>query len=317
MIVITNRNIDLGAKPEKRFGGDFNIKGPNELTICEVTKGTQGWYIDLLDDEIKSEAKEYHNRQASEIVFLRMQKRMAEQNRNCLFYVHGFNNDFKTIIEQGKFIEDNYDIEVVIFSWPSNGGGVKGVLSYKSDKREAQLSVPALDRTFELLNRYLINHKQTACNQNFNLLMHSMGNYLFKNLMKSSAYEGETLLFDNIILASADVNNKNHEHWVDKISFRKRLYITINEDDSALLASRLKFGEKQGPRLGHFTRNLNSEVATYIDFTDVADSSHSYFQDKIKSKEVFEFFNLAFNGHKAEYGVRYDGNSNAFIITDN
>ncbi|VAW83582.1 hypothetical protein MNBD_GAMMA16-2107 [hydrothermal vent metagenome] len=253
---------------------------------------------------------------ASEAIFLTLQKNMRTKKRNCLFFVHGFNNDFKDVLERAHFFEKNYGVEVVVFTWPANGGGIKGVVSYKSDKREAQLSVNALDRTFEKLSQYFIDHRTSACNQSFSLVMHSMGNYLFKNLMKSSVYGGETLLFDNIIMAAADVNNKDHEEWVDRIAFRKRLYIMINEDDSALLTSRLKFGEKQRARLGHYTRNLNSNSAVYIDFTNAkhVKRSHAYFEDAIKNKNVKDVFQKAFNGERAEKGLLYEAEMNAYSV---
>ena len=72
-------------------------------------------------------------------------------------------------------------------------------------------------------------------------------------MLGSSVYLGTRLLFDNVILAAADTNNERHADWVDKIRCRKRVFITINENDGALLASRIKSGPEQLARLGHYT----------------------------------------------------------------
>ena len=106
-----------------------------------------------------------------------------------------------------------------------------------------------------------------------------MGNWLLKNLLKSSVYNGETLLFDNVVLCAADVNNENHERFVDRIQHRRRIYITINENDGPLGWSRRKLGSQQKARLGHYTKNLVSNVAVYFDFTEAKNigDSHSYF----------------------------------------
>lgn len=68
-------------------------------------------------------------------------------------------------------------------------------------------------------------------------------------------------LFDNILLVAADTNNKAHESWVNKIVVQNRVYIVINEDDFALVASRAKLDDKQPARLGHFVQNLIAEQA--------------------------------------------------------
>jgi len=313
MIIVTNRNLQPKKNPKERFGPHFNTKGPQELRLAEASKIRGKWKMNVVEDRIKQGGKGIL---ASEYVFRKLQDRMRRYRRNCLFFVHGFNNDFKDVIERANFLEQKYRLELVVFTWPSNGGGIKGVLSYKSDKREAQLSVNALDRIMERLSEYMLKHRDTACQQSFNLMMHSMGNYLFKNLLKSSVYNGESLLFDNIVMAAADVNNKNHQAWVDKIAFRKRLYITINENDNALFSSRLKFGQKQLARLGHYSLNLCSKHARYIDFSSAAHvgSSHAYFEDALRNRKVFRVFNSALNGKKAEAGLRYNTYSNSFMV---
>jgi len=137
-------------------------------------------------------------------------------------------------------------------------------------------------------------------------MTHSMGGYMFKHLFSSSTFDSkEKVIFDNIILAMTDVNNKDHEKFVDRIRCRNNIYVTINKKDKALRMARWKFGEKQLARLGHWKKNLISKQAIYIDFSNakhVNTESHGYFEDKpiAKNKNIREFFQLAVNGEDVE-----------------
>ncbi|WP_421840628.1 alpha/beta hydrolase [Marinobacter algicola] len=55
------------------------------------------------------------------------------------------------VLDRAERLEQNFGVEVIVFSWPANGGGLHGVLSYKSDKRDALASVGALNRVLEKL----------------------------------------------------------------------------------------------------------------------------------------------------------------------
>ena len=125
-----------------------------------------------------------------------------------------------------------------------------------------------------------------------------MGNYLFKQLLKSSLYSANELLFDNVVLVAADTNNKDHNDWIDTVSFRSRLYVTINEADSALKLSRMKGGDEQLARLGHFPYELNANRAVYANFTGAqhVGDSHAYFEgDPLENEAVRRFFTAALN----------------------
>lgn len=321
IIVVTNRNLNEGSgDPLERFGPDFNDNGNDELRLAIAEHKNRKWQIDILEDKSVVNGVEVN---ASEGAFLQLQERMREKKRNCLFYVHGFNNDFADVMESARDLQETYDVEVIVFTWPANGrdkilGRVGGTVSYKSDKRDATLSVVALDRVFEKLFHYIRLHQDKACDQNMSLMFHSMGNYLFKNMFKSDVYMGETALFDNVILCQADVNNIGHETWVDSIAFRNRLYITINEKDYALAASRIKFGEKQKARLGHYTMNLNSRMARYIDFTGAkgVKKAHAPFHSDVANKnaKVKETFRKIIHGERAEEGLRYNSHSRTYEV---
>lgn len=261
------------------------------------------------------------------------------KGRNLLVYVHGYNNDLDDVVTRAAGFERNFGVEVIAFSWPANGGGLAGVASYLSDKNDAKVSVGALDRTLakvgDMLTRFneawiqsirdeaLRKHPdnperrdamvsrlaEKGCPFKVNLLLHSMGNYIYKHVLLSSASVGTKLTFDNVILAAADTNNRDHADWTDRIRARSRVFVTINEDDGALLASRLKGGEEQLARLGHYPYDLNSTRVAYVDFTRVprVGDAHAYFEGKpLEDPGVRRFFREACNGRRAETPLPFD-----------
>jgi esterase/lipase superfamily enzyme len=345
MFIVTNRGIIEAAEGLQKLDSIPNPKGPNELHLVEAIKDGNGWNINIIRDKLNDEMKKevgitdagtfYGSQYVARKVFDRVQ----EGQRNFLFFVHGFNNNFEAMLDRMAGFAEHYGVEVMGFSWPADGGGAKGVTNYKSDKRDAAASVGAFERCLAKMYAYLndFNQKRIAnivkeaekkhphnaelraelitrmaekgCPFTVNLVLHSMGNYLFKKVLQSSIYRGTQLLFDNVVLAAADTNNKGHAEWVDRIPYRKRIYITINEDDGALMAARMKSGEEQQARLGHYPYNLDSQQAVYVNFTDAphVGKSHAYFEGRpLNNKHVKQFFHQAFNGERAEDNLRFD-----------
>ena len=358
MFIVTNREVNEAKHDVKGAFGEKPMAGANSLRLAEASRQGNKWHIDILPDTLSPELatqvgldpNQAHF--ASAYVARKLLNQCAgygnaRQGKNLLLYVHGFNNDMGDILERAGQLEQNFGVEVLCFSWPANGGGLQGVLSYKSDKRDALVSLGALDRVFEKMadflklfnqqyvaeleakaenkfagnaeawDRYFSKEVNKRCPFTVNLMLHSMGNYLFKHLLGSSTYTANRLLFDNVVLVAADTNNKEHAQWVDKIPFRNRLYITINEKDIALKASRLKMGEQQHARLGHYLRRLDAQNATYVDFTHMAHvgDSHAYFaEDALKNPKVRDFFTKVLNGESGESKAKFDAARNVYRL---
>lgn len=355
MYLVTNRAVDEDESGFSAFGEKLNPKGPHELRFVEVTRSSNKYRVKVLDDELTSQevekfkldpdVKHYRSAQVARSIY----QRVVKSKKNLLLFVHGFNNDVKAVVKRAYKLEELYDVEVLAFTWPADGGGVGGVLSYKSDKKDARASIGALDRVLEKIRANLDDlrnfqiamirkevsseHAENAetrdevfarrvtalCPFKVTLMLHSMGNYLFKQLLKSSLYSAGELLFDNVLLVAADTNNKSHAEWANRIEFRNRLYITINEHDSALKWSRMKGGEEQLARLGHLPYELDSERAVYVNLTDApfVKESHAYFEGTpIRNKIVKNFFDDALNGEVASRGLTYDVSRNYFVPED-
>lgn len=353
MFVVTNRQVfenrsDLGA-----FGPKLNSEGANELRMAEATRVGGKWKIDILPDRVTPAMAEKSGAQAdtfsSQYVIRCLMARVNPKlmgrrgrGRNLLLFVHGFNNNVQDALDRAAAFQRNYGVEVLLFSWPANGGGARGVVSYRSDKSDARASVGALDRVLAKLNdavhaihteheirvtqianqrfgddavawdQFYTTEAEKWCPFTVNLVLHSMGNYLFKCLVQPSVYHGQEVIFDNVVMVAADTNAEDHAVWVEKITARKRIFITINEDDFALRASCLKMGEHQKARLGHHLFGLNASNAVYVNFTNAKQvgRSHGYFEGvPLKNPTVKAFFKAALNGAEAETTLRLPYNS--------
>jgi esterase/lipase superfamily enzyme len=257
----------------------------------------------------------------------------------------------RDVLNTAEALEATYNVIVVPFSWPANGGGVvSGTTAYLDDKRDARVSMDALNRFIYLVRSYYetltdANNRALwqqavaqddergnwvatqarytrllagACEITVNLLCHSMANYLLKYALKPGDSDAAKLTFDNVALVAADANNAGHEAWVGRIQVRNRLCIVINEDDFALEWSRRKPGDEQLARLGQYLRNLTAANAYYVDVTEApgVGNAHGYFlgEPVERNANLKALFTAAFEGGKPEEGLRYAAGLNAYQL---
>ena len=358
MFIITNRVVNENKTDLDAFGKEPNPAGPNELRMVEVT-GTTKFKVNVLSDQLtKAEVKTLVNKYhltidvtkpwyASLRVACEVFSQAINDKKQLLLFVHGYNNDIKDVLRTANELEDLYDVIVIPFSWPANGGGkVSGTAAYLSDKDDARSSATALHRAVqkvqfyhrlltenvkekylqEALDRHPDNRElaqslftrkmEQRCKASLNLLCHSMGNYVLKYASKPGNSSLRGLVFDNIGLVAADANNPGHETWVQSLPARNRLFVVINENDGALKWSRRKPGDEQKERLGHHLRNLYASNAYYIDVTRNrgVGSEHSYFKGKsvLKNSTLKRIFSRIFEGGKAEHLLTYHADINVY-----
>lgn len=315
MLIVTNRKINEsnfvnGVGDHNAFGDTPNVKGLREVRLAHAEKVGDKWKVRLVNEPEKITNDNIPSRS----VFSETRERLIAEKKNCVFFVHGFNQSFQKNLNKAWEIEEAYKVEVIAFSWPSNQGGF--ILNeYRKAKGAATASVGALDATLEKLGSYLKEpfNRETLkkCGVKFTFMAHSLGNFLFENYVRSVRYEGETNIFDNVVLCQADIDNKGHAGWSDQIKAGKKVYVTINEDDKVL-----KWSDKiQGDRLGSTAKNLNSSNALYFDFTDGegVDDTHELFYKKTNSV-VEKFFNEVLNGRRGENKISmvFDSQKNAY-----
>lgn len=363
MYVVTNRKVNSRKEGLEIFGDTPNTVGPNELRLVKVTKQGSHYTTELLTDKLtQAEVRELKRRHALDIderadwyaslrVACDLMEQAAREKRHLLVYVHGYNNDMKDVLGTAETLEALYNVIVLPFSWPANGGGaVSGTADYLDDKQDARVSMDALNRFFEKVqfyhekltearreafwqqamaedggrgNREAVQARFTQllaedCKVTLNLMCHSMGNYVLKYALQPSAAAAAKLIFDNVSLVAADTNNAAHETWVQRIQFRNRLYVVINENDFALAWSRRKPGEAQRARLGHYLKNLFAANARYIDITrtEGVGNAHGYFAGEpvARNAALKAVFSDAFEGGRAEDRLAYAADINAYRL---
>lgn len=327
------RVTDAGDKPKVELLA-------NKLSKARVQKLVAEHELDL------DEKKDWYS--SLEVACELFQKANKEK-KHILLFVHGYNNDVADVLRTAKEMERRYNVIAVPFTWPANGGGaLSGTAAYLDDKQDARTSANALNSFVRKVAYYhdLLTRRRRAqymdkasskyknnpqeareyymrlvdrdCKVSINLLCHSMGNYLFKYALKPADSALSKLVFDNVALVAADANNEEHASWVERVNVRNRLYIVINEKDSALKWSRRKPGKEQLARLGHYLKNLSANNAHYIDVTNskgIGDE-HSYFKGKAveKNSKLELMFKRIFEGSIAERYMDYLEDKNAYTL---
>jgi len=314
-LVITNRN-PTGCNDHEAFGEQVNKNGPAEIRLAWAEHTPRGWKVDIVEEsDDKTDPP-------SRGVFRKLRKKLCEQGLDCVFYIHGYNQNFKDSLQQANQIQKQYEaangkdrgVAIVLFSWASNPGGWV-LQEYQQAQAIALCSQVALDRAFEKMATYFREQPNEACPVSVNLLAHSLGNYLLKGFIESPIFSKETRMFHNILLHQADVDSKDHQDWVNRLRYSRRVYVTVNENDLILGLSDLINAD----RLGNTSRNFVADRAIYVDFSDAKNvgKDHQLFgKTADENSNVKDFFYRAFRGEAAHTGagIRHDPNRNAYEV---
>ena len=313
MLVVTNRRLeDAQAKDESMFGELPNDKGPGEVRLAWAERDDKGWRVTLVEEPDPL----HHDNLPSRHVFADFKQRLVDARRNCVFYVHGYSKTFEESLEQGWGLQLRYDVGVLCFSWASNPGGIPP-FDYGWAVAIARQSSPALDLTLEKLARYMrAAVDDDDCGISLNLLVHSLGNYLFQAFVEKPLFTGETRIFDNLVLHQPDVDSAGHERWVDRLRYARRVYVTINERDKVLDISDVRNPD----RLGNTASGLVAARALYLGFTgaDEVGKRHQLWNKPADGNPIVKgFFDSALNGAagEGEPGIEYNPQKNAYEVS--
>ena len=316
VVVISNRDVHPGNTDLSLFGDDLN-NPPEDLNLALADKSTGQWGLELLTNPANPDYATPVSRDLFKEII--RQTKAGTMSGDWVFFVHGFNQDLGKNLDKCLEIA-GYDVNVAAFSWPSNPGPQaywKKAKEYKRARLNAERSVIALVRTLEKLVGYMEEFASAECELNLNLVVHSLGNYLFENVVKRATFDRETKFFSNAVLHQADADNRDHAAWVEKLTVDSRVYVTINEHDAVLGASDIVNPD----RLGNTTRNLDANEVNYIDFTQgrAIGTSHRPWHDPGKNVvAVGGFYQAVFHGRRGETtsGWQYHATSNSYRLVD-
>ena len=262
---ITNRN-HVPANKAAVFGPRFNPDGVAALRFGHATFDVEAGQSPALvgevfvhDDVRIFQASDAPPPAGSHAFFSDLQDEMRS-GRDTLVFIHGFNVSFVDALRAGAALAASIpqDVNVVVFSWPSDGDCVP-YMSYYSDREDARASGPALARAYLKLfdfirelreaevSKRLANgetaHGSDLCQRCIHVLAHSMGNYVLRQGVQAIRVKDQRKLvrmFDQVIMAAADEDDDAFE-LDDKLrilpTLARRITVYHNRYDRALVIS--------------------------------------------------------------------------------
>lgn len=251
--------------------------------------------LKILDNKLNSKLKFQTSSQDSFVKWIIKDLRELQPGkRQILFYVHGmwggqnfnFNRSYK-LMNKWYLEQESSDIgRIVSIKWPGND------FEYKVNKGRIENLAPALRNITKGLIRkiqiYQILYEDFDVK--FDLLAHSLGNELVKEMFKD-AHESdkEYLLFDQIVLAAPDLDFDIYEEDMNALNLHRiarRTHIYFSGRDLTLEVSK---NLNKIDRLGRTGPSNNSRIEENVYFIDVSNvkdddsfgdliTGHSYFR---------------------------------------
>lgn len=305
----TNR--DPQGTPVRAFGTAFNRTHPLELRFGEMRLETGSAKLpragtslaDVLAKQLsdgRGELEVYGEELdrvppvlGSQRLFGELQQSMSA-GRDALVYIHGFNVSFfeavgSAMALQKKLEERKTPIDVVLFTWPSDGSSTP-FIAYRSDRDDAASSGLAFSRGFQKLNTFLTGlAREDYCGGSIHLLCHSMGNFVLENTLwhlRKNLPGRLPRIFSQVVLASADVDNDalEQEAKLGRLpEIARRISVYYNSGDEALAISDRTKGnpDRLGQRGPKHPMDAPAGVVN-VDCSEIVGGlvEHSYYLDE-------------------------------------
>jgi esterase/lipase superfamily enzyme len=332
----TNRYVKYEtSRNANNFGDRFNAQGPQCFRVGSVAVALKGdpytpdddadvWevgrcelYPEKLDDRRKSGAQ-----LGSAAMFEDLRRKLKDQDRDVIVFIHGFANDFPNTARRAAALERLYGAEgrqalCVMFSWPSDGV-VFPSWKYVSDRDDAEASGLAMGRALKRLVEFLEQLRKDdqakilaarrrgevpdadalrACRRKLHLVAHSMGNWALRHALQKFVQENAgqvPRVLDHVFLMAADEDADalgDPRKLADLTRLANQVHVYHAKDDVALEVSDKTKGNPD--RLGaDGPLNLDRlpERVTAVDCSDVSDTilSHGRHQYYRLRREVVE-----------------------------
>lgn len=308
MLIFTNRTVS-GTGTRRELGRAFTPYADALTWAAAQAVDDKKWRLDRLtvdSDDARATA-------ALLEVF--------DGGRPVLLYLHGFNNTPQACFQRCARLEALYDVNVVGFSWPSEGalsdgsdlpaapnpdpgneeliGDIGGRFRgedfvrarmglYQQAKNNAMGAVDSLARFLRLVAVARLQ----ANAQPFSLAAHSMGVHLLQYSLALDATREALGSAFNIALVAGCARASGHKDWVPLLRPKGRVFITYNQNDTTLAGAtvadggQVKLGMAPGPE------RVRSGAVRYLCFSGATldPGGHSYFAwDKLpkRSRKVF------------------------------
>lgn len=277
-----------------RFG-QVIIPGGRDLVSCDISK------FDFEQIQIETAQENLGDSSqllGSQAVFEHLRDNMKNGHQDTLFFIHGFGFSFREAVFRAGQIKNylgNREMNVFVFSWPSEGKITPLFKAYHSDRVNAQASGIALARGMMKAVDYLQSiSRQAYCRQRIHVMAHSMGAYALRfALQYVRQYVGDNLptLFDQMILIAADEDEDALERD-DKLRSLARLarHISVyyhNRDTALALSDFTKPNPVRLGASGPRDRRYVPQKFSLIDVSKVIDwrqdpTGHQYYRQNYR-----------------------------------
>lgn len=309
MLVFTNRDIDP-AGGASAFQRSFT-PGGQRLGVADVSRDATGkWVLANIDDDVTE-------RDALDRLLP-----LFGNGRPLLLFVHGYGNTPQQTFTRCQQLDAEYNVEVVGFSWASEGfladgsplprmdggdgpveemdlAGLKPMTRtnpdaqdiarrYRQAKANAQDSVDAM----ALFLRLVATARLLSNTQPCTLAAHSLGAHLLQYTLEVPGASESIGTAQNVVLLAPCVRADGHTGWLHQVRPKGRTYVTFNKADNVLFGAfvadggkQLKLGADPGATI------LHGPGFRYISFSNAQTGlgGHRYFLDGLttESRRVF------------------------------
>lgn len=223
---------------------------------------------------------------------------MPDKSRDWVMYVEGMGKLFTTDLYRGMSMAGQYNVNVIMFDYPSITTTKKSLGNYffaiGNARKAYQDFIPAFERIKELHSTKNMGEGKVT------MFYHSMGNHVIRQTVKHKKLEkiNGSVWVDNIILNAPCVPRRGHKKWIDKISFAKAIYVNYNNEDFTLGGAYLMSKKLQ---LGHKPiRNISKKV-TYVNFNTLCGKGHSNFLTlggvQVCKPKAFDYYKTILHGN--------------------
>lgn len=212
-------------------------------------------------------------------------------NKPVVIHIHGRGDEPLKSLEGKPFIggatvpkmEKDFDVRVLLFNWDAQG--------LLLDRKKPLSNIPAAVESFKKVLTAIQTYDLTG--KKLILHAHSMGSIVLQTYILQNGWPAQTQpIFSNVLFTEPDADNLNHPVWMDQISSKENVYITVNNDDVVLDQS-TDARPPGAAALGLRPTEDLSSAATYLDFTKLGDKINK----ATRVHEIFDKDGMKFQVH--------------------
>lgn len=316
-VFVTNRNINIGKDRKKHlFGNELDPNGKIHFAVAEqddkpiIKKYKVNNKITRTRKSIKKTYKLSLVESSDISSYLQGVVDNYHNGKPWVLFLHGNNQTLSKNLVKSRQIQDEYDVNMVIFSWPSRSydpkllptlllGGLlsanpptkaigkwiakkaikKKIRQYRIAQKYAEKTAPTFNEAFTILRDGLFLPLKQQHDPHTCFLVHSLGHHLLRNSLAQTSPVLDGYEFNTCLLHQADEEDKNHPEWIQTMSIVKNenTHITRNKKDIVLLMSGVVNNDydvtKACTRLGNRWDRDSEQGSSlqYIDFTGMDD----------------------------------------------